>query len=97
MIAAYLNVPVYAAFHEWLGRGPLLQDMWTAWNAGDRAGALRAIPDAVVDDLVLYGSPAKVRAGIQRYVDRGVTTPALAITPVGVDLRQALGDLAPTA
>ena len=21
-IAAYLNVPVYAAFHEWLGRGP---------------------------------------------------------------------------
>jgi probable F420-dependent oxidoreductase len=97
MIAAYLNVPVYAAFHEWLGRGPLLKDMWTAWNSGDRAGALRAIPDEVVDDLVLYGSPAKVRAGIQRYVDRGVTTPALAITPVGVDLRQALGDLAPTA
>ena len=23
-IAAYLNVPVYAAFHEWLGRGPKL-------------------------------------------------------------------------
>ena len=23
-IAAYLNVPVYAAFHEWLGRGELL-------------------------------------------------------------------------
>src|SRR5206468_9770899 len=21
-VAAYLNVPVYAAFHEWLGRGP---------------------------------------------------------------------------
>ena len=28
MIAAYLNVPVYAAFHEWLGRGDLLGPMW---------------------------------------------------------------------
>ena len=37
-IAAYLNVAVYAAFHEWLGRGPLLEAMWTAWRAGDRKG-----------------------------------------------------------
>ena len=35
-IAAYLNVPVYAAFHEWLGRGEALQPMWDAWKAGDR-------------------------------------------------------------
>ena len=25
-IAAYLNVPVYAAFHDWLGRGERLGD-----------------------------------------------------------------------
>jgi probable F420-dependent oxidoreductase len=30
-IAAYLNVPVYAQFHEWLGRGEVLQPMWDAW------------------------------------------------------------------
>ena len=36
MIAAYLNVPVYAAFHEWLGRGAELSAMWDAWQAGDR-------------------------------------------------------------
>src|SRR5580658_5020890 len=56
MIAAYLNVPVYAAFHEWLGRGPLLEGMWKAWKAGDRKAALAAIPDEVVDALVLHGS-----------------------------------------
>ncbi len=28
-IAAYLNVAVYAAFHEWLGRGPALEAMWS--------------------------------------------------------------------
>jgi probable F420-dependent oxidoreductase len=95
MVAAYLNVPVYAAFHEWLGRGPLLQEMWAAWKAGDRKSALAAIPDEVVDDLVLHGSAAQVRTQIERYRDNGVTTPALALVPFGVDLRQAIRDLAP--
>jgi probable F420-dependent oxidoreductase len=96
MIAAYLNVPVYAAFHEWLGRGPLLEEMWAAWKAGDRKAALAAIPDEVVDDLLLHGSAAEVRAHVQRYIDNGVTTPALALVPIGIDLRQATRDLAPT-
>jgi probable F420-dependent oxidoreductase len=95
LIAAYLNVPVYAAFHEWLGRGPQLRGMWDAWKAGDRKGALEQIPDEVVDALILHGSPASVRAQVQRYVDAGVTTPALALLPFGVDSRQAIRDLAP--
>ncbi len=97
MVAAYLNVPVYAAFHEWLGRGPVLGDMWAAWKAGDRKAALEAIPDHVVDDLLLHGTPAQVRAAIRRYQDNGVTTPALAVVPVGIDLRQAVRDLSPSA
>jgi probable F420-dependent oxidoreductase len=95
MVAAYLNVPVYAAFHEWLGRGPELQGMWAAWKAGDRKAALEAIPESVVDDLVLNGTPASVRQQIQAYIDAGVTTPALALVAVGLDLRQAVRDLAP--
>ena len=65
-IAAYLNVPVYAAFHEWLGRGETAQGMWAAWKAGDRKAALAAIPDEVVDELVVHGSPAQCRERIQR-------------------------------
>ena len=38
MIAAYLNVPVYAAFHEWLGRGDALRPMWDAWSGGRPQG-----------------------------------------------------------
>ena len=95
-IAAYLNVPVYAAFHEWLGRGDALRPMWDAWKAGDRKAALAAIPDSVVDELIVHGSPEECRAHIQRYVDAGVTTPALSIMKFGdVDLRQAVRDLAP--
>ncbi|HEY8546428.1 MAG TPA: LLM class F420-dependent oxidoreductase [Acidimicrobiales bacterium] len=94
-IAAYLNVPVYAAFHEWLGRGEALAEMWRLWKEGDRKAALDAIPDQVVDDLIVWGTPDACREHIQRYVDNGVTTPALALLPFGYDQRQAIRDLAP--
>ncbi|MEM9650970.1 MAG: LLM class F420-dependent oxidoreductase [Actinomycetota bacterium] len=94
-IAAYLNVPVYAAFHQWLGRDKL-QGMWDAWAAGDRKAALAAIPDDVVDELIIHGSPEECREHVQRYVDAGVDTPALSIMGFAdVDLRQAIRDLAP--
>jgi len=79
-IAAYLNVPVYRAFHEWLGRMELTP-MWARWAAGDRKGAAEAIPDAVVDRLVLHGPAGSVREQVQAYVEAGVTTPVLA--PLG--------------
>src|ERR1700733_3498390 len=56
MIAAYLTVPVYAAFHQWLGRGDIIAPMLAAWNSRRRQGALEAIPDALVDELVIHGS-----------------------------------------
>ncbi len=94
-IASYLNVPVYAEFHRWLGRAEQLQPMWDLWAAGDRQGALAAIPESVVDDLIVSGSPEACREHIARYQAAGVTTPALALFPVGVDQRQACRDLAP--
>ena len=94
-IAAYLNVPVYAAFHEWLGRGDQLKGMWEAWSAGDRKAAVAAIPDSVVDELIVHGSPEACREHVQRYIDNGVTTTALAVMPFGIDARQAVRDLAP--
>ncbi len=98
-IAAYLNVPVYAQFHDWLGRGEVLQPMWDAWKAGDRKGALAAIPDSLVDELVVHGSPAECRATIQRYFDNGVTTSSLAILPLDPDLKywDAVKGLSPSA
>jgi probable F420-dependent oxidoreductase len=93
-IAAYLNVPVYAAFHEWLGRSDQLEAMWSHWKSGDRKAALAAIPDDVVDALVIHGSPDECREHVERYREAGVTTPALAILHAD-DLRQAVRDLAP--
>jgi len=94
-IAAYLTVPVYAAFHEWMGRGEQLADLWRLWKEGDRKAALAAIPESLVDELIVHGSPEECREHIGRYVENGVTTPALALLPFGLDHRQAIRDLAP--
>jgi probable F420-dependent oxidoreductase len=94
-IAAYLTVPVYAAFHEWLGRGEQLSETWRLWREGDRQAALAAIPESLVDELIVSGSPAECRDHLQRYVESGVTTPVIALLPFGIDQRQAIRDLAP--
>jgi probable F420-dependent oxidoreductase len=81
LISTYLTVPAYAAFHDWLGRGERLRDMHEKWAAGDRKGAAAAVPDDVVDELVLHGSPESVRDQVQAYQDAGVTTPVVALLP----------------
>jgi hypothetical protein len=95
-MAAYLNVPVYRAFHEWLGRGEILAEHWEQWDAGDRKGSLTKIPDSLVDDLVVNGTADECVAHIERYVDNGITTPVLMILPFGgLDPREAARSLAP--
>jgi probable F420-dependent oxidoreductase len=96
LISTYLTVPAYAAFHDWLGRGEILAPMHEAWAAGDRKGAAAAIPDEVVDALVVHGGPDSCREQVQAYAEAGVDTPVLALlpTPAGaptLDLLRALG------
>lgn len=81
LISTYLTVPAYAAFHDWLGRGERLAPMHAAWAAGDRAGAAAAIPDDVVDELVVHGAPEACREHVERYAAAGIGTPVLAVLP----------------
>ncbi|MEU2987993.1 LLM class F420-dependent oxidoreductase [Micromonospora aurantiaca] len=81
MITGYLTVPAYAAFHRWLGRQDSLGPMWEAWAAGDRRGASAAVPDEVVDALVLHGSPEQCVAAVRRYAENGVDVPVIAVLP----------------
>jgi probable F420-dependent oxidoreductase len=77
-ITAYLNVPVYRAFHEWLGRVELLGPMWQAWERGDRQAAVAAVPPSVMSDLILRGSLDEIRARVNRYFESGLDTAFLA-------------------
>jgi probable F420-dependent oxidoreductase len=82
LITGYLTVPGYAAFHEWLGRGPRLAGVWAAWRAGDRRAAVAAVGDDVVEELIVLGTPAECAAHIKRYVTAGVEVPALSFVPL---------------
>lgn len=73
-INAYLNVPVYRAFHEWLGRTEALTPMWDAWEAGDRKAAVAAVPENVIDELIIRGTPEERREHVRRYMEAGIDT-----------------------
>ena len=80
-LAGYLTVPTYAAFQRWLGREDALAAMSAAWQAGDRRAATAAIPDEVLHDLVVFGSPAECATAVRRYLDRGADVVTLALVP----------------
>ena len=69
--------------------------MWDGWKAGDRAGATEAIPDEVLDDLIVSGSPEQCAEHVQRYVDNGVTTPAPMIIAAPDRAKAVMKALAP--
>jgi probable F420-dependent oxidoreductase len=96
VIAAYLTVPVYAAYQAWLGRGEVLKPMQDAWAAGDRRGAVDLISDDLVDELVVHGAPEACRERVAEYQAQGLDTPVIALTPApGVDLPAMVPLLAP--
>ena len=47
----------------------------------DRKGALAAIPDALVDDLIVHGSPAECVTKVGAYAEAGVGVPVMALVP----------------
>jgi probable F420-dependent oxidoreductase len=81
LITAYLTVPAYAEFHRWLGREDQLGPVWRAWSAGDRRGAAAAVPDALIDELIVHGPPEHCRQRVAEYVKAGVATPVQALLP----------------
>ncbi|MER7109343.1 LLM class F420-dependent oxidoreductase [Streptomyces sp. NPDC000229] len=82
MISRYLTVPAYRAFQDWLGRSEALAPMHRAWDAGDRWRAGMALPDEVVDELIVHGSPEECRARVRAYTEHGLDTPLIALLPV---------------
>ena len=101
-VTAYLNVPVYRAYQEWLGRASELTPMWQAWERGDRKAAVAAVPEMVIDQLMLRGTMADIRAHVERYLAAGVDTAFLQLSTLESDrtrsrrvLLDALRALAP--
>jgi probable F420-dependent oxidoreductase len=74
MFAAYATVPVYEAFFRGLGWGEAIDPMVAAWRGGDRKAALAAVPEELVREIFIFGSPDEMRARLDEYAARGITT-----------------------
>jgi probable F420-dependent oxidoreductase len=80
-VAGMLNLHTYKNFHAWLGRGDELAAMHAAWDAGDVAGAERAVPPHVLDGLWVSGPPEACREQIARFLHPAVTAINLYVAP----------------
>jgi probable F420-dependent oxidoreductase len=78
MFAAYGTVPVYSEFYRWLGWGERVEPMIEAWNARDRARALELVPEDLVREIFVFGSPEQMRERLEQFVAGGITTLVLA-------------------
>jgi len=74
LFAAYGTVPVYAAFFQWLGWGERLAPMLAAWNEGDRKRALELVPEDLVREIFIFGSPERQRKRLELFAAAGITT-----------------------
>jgi alkanesulfonate monooxygenase SsuD/methylene tetrahydromethanopterin reductase-like flavin-dependent oxidoreductase (luciferase family) len=90
LLVAYANVPAYAQHHRRLGRSAALEPVWTAWHAGDRRTALAALPDSLLDELVVSGTPEQCRTHIQGYLDAGLDDVVVHVLTPGTENLDAL-------
>jgi probable F420-dependent oxidoreductase len=95
LFAAYGTVPVYAAFFRWLGWGERIDPMVEAWQGGDRAKALELVPEELVREIFLFGSPEQMRERLGEFAAAGVTTFVLSALCGPDDLPAFIDGLAP--
>jgi alkanesulfonate monooxygenase SsuD/methylene tetrahydromethanopterin reductase-like flavin-dependent oxidoreductase (luciferase family) len=92
---SYVTVPVYTEFFRWLGWGEKIDPVIEAWNARDRARAVELVPEELVDEIFLFGTPDEQRDRLLEYADAGITTLVLTFFAGPDELPGLIDALAP--
>jgi probable F420-dependent oxidoreductase len=79
-LTAYLTVPQYNRFFQWIGYGDEARAALEAWNAGDRRKALSLVPDHMLESIFVFGSAEQMVKRLRDYERAGITTTALQFT-----------------
>ena len=77
-------VAFFPRYHRLLAEAGFAEAVATvkaAWDRGDRDGAARLVPDALIDAVAVAGTAAECRAKIERYRASGIALPI--VTPRG--------------
>jgi probable F420-dependent oxidoreductase len=90
IMANYFRIPAYADQQRRLGRADLLEPLWKAWADGDAAAARAALPDALIDDFVVWGEPSACRERLEAIErDTGARVVATYFPPKGTTFEAA--------
>jgi probable F420-dependent oxidoreductase len=84
-LTAYLTVPQYNKFFQWIGYEKEARTALTAWNAGDRKKALASVPDQMMESIFIYGTPDRWAKRLKDYEKAGITSTALQFTSYAKD------------
>jgi probable F420-dependent oxidoreductase len=84
---SYAVVDSYAANFTRAGFGDEVDEIRARFDDGDRAGAVAAVSDRMVDGIDVMGDEDAVEATMRAYVDAGVEVPVLMPLPWGPDRR----------
>lgn len=88
---SYAVVDAYARSFTRAGFGRAVEAIRAAHRAGDRAAALAAVPDEMVDAINVTGDPALVASTIGAYRRPGVDVPVIFPLTWGAAGQDALG------
>lgn len=86
---SYAVVDSYARSFERAGYADEVSAIREAHAAGDRAAALAAVSDRMVDEIDVMGDADAVHATMRSYADAGVDVPVLMPLPWGADRRES--------
>jgi probable F420-dependent oxidoreductase len=90
ILAVYVSSPPYEAFLRWIGIDELIDPFLAKWRAGDRKGALEAMPDELIRSLLVVGDVDDCKQRLEEYRVGGVRVPCIAPFSGRPDSRDAV-------
>jgi alkanesulfonate monooxygenase SsuD/methylene tetrahydromethanopterin reductase-like flavin-dependent oxidoreductase (luciferase family) len=72
MIAFYLRLEYYRNVMTEYGYGEIAEQAGKSFAQGDEKGMAKAVPDALIDELMLYGPRERCLEHLQRYYKSGI-------------------------
>jgi alkanesulfonate monooxygenase SsuD/methylene tetrahydromethanopterin reductase-like flavin-dependent oxidoreductase (luciferase family) len=89
----------YAEYMDRLGYGSAVASIRSRWEAGDRPGAVRAVPEELLDAATLGATLSQAMKRLAEYRATGIGLPIVAV-PHGAtraEVEETLRSLAPSA
>ncbi len=81
VLLGYSQANTYIKGFRSFGYGDILEEVHSRWQAGDRAGAKAAIPESMVEELYVFGTPEECHDQLNGFIEGGVDFPVVAVPP----------------